>query len=733
MTTLAAITTNAGRAKILNQDQQGLSVRITHLAVGSAGYTPVATQTALQAEQERVLIADSRENPEQSRLDLSAVVNSALEYWVREIGLYDEDGVLVFLWSAPQASLSLGYKSANVDFLLGLSLSLADLPADAITIVDQGYDLELWIRPIEEDMAGEHPAGAQHHYAATNWRETDWINDSMAWEVQAEQWRMHGQSGVLVSRAYLESGSEPFNRPLDGSYSTLNIHNHPNYRAMAGIAEFAAAVNGYYVRTRHNDYRLQSAAAGAYLATSDVAGPVVPPSVSGSVSAQTAEMREYLRAFAAADPTIRDYRDHFRLTLSALEVWPEILPTDRSVTETYLSFRHLEIASELREQYARALEHFASGFKPRFENLSIIPGSIRQVSVAGRPALVAWRYRIICADIGSVRDWPLAQLMEPQDRLAARWHWGQNETVADAYSSRQSRYRINSKLTAEPSDGRETAPPRLLDTIMALLPGLNGPGANLSEIHGSDDPANPTATSTAYIYGTSAPLNAAYYNRAYGYSAGASNRSNTHRGFNDPTLFAALNTRPEVHAVEQGGRSYRYSYAVPLEIIVRTPLESWNPHALPIVADDAPVTGSGTVGSPYTAARANGRWYLTPTELYTGAAGAPDPADTDPGAVYVRDAGGTARATRSSGLYIHLPPIAGITPDIRLRYPIYPLYHEGSPVWAMAQAALGDMSRAHLAAMSQLAALHDRVASIEAGAVANAAQLSRIYKQGLSS
>jgi hypothetical protein len=414
-------------------------------------------------------------------------------------------------------------------------------------------------------------------------------------------------------------------------------------------------------------------------------------------------MREYLRAFALADPSIRDYRDHFRLTLSALEVWPEVLPADRQIIETFLSFRHLEAATELREQYAQELEYLASGFKPRLENLSIIPGSVRQVSINGKPALVVWRYRIICADIGSVRDYPLSQLVELQDRAYWRWHWNRTGAWNYWHTDRSARYRIKPELAADYTDGVRFGS-RLLDSLMANLPGLSGPGASITESHTSDDPSQPAAMVPVYARGTAANLNAAYYNREFSYPNGASNRSVALRGYNDPTLFVARTDRPEVHGITSGAQTYRYSYAVPLELLVRTPLESWNPYNMPIVADEANVSGSGTEANPYLEARASSRWYLTPNALFSGGdASNPDPADTGAGAVYMRDTGGTVRAVRASGMYVHLPPIAGIADDIRLRYPVFDLYHEGSPVWGMAQAAFGDIARANFAQLRQLA------------------------------
>jgi hypothetical protein len=638
-------------------------------------------------ERERVEIVSSRIVADQYRLDINALFFGETEYWVREIGFFDSDGVLIWLWSSPTETL--GYKSAPVRFLLGLSLTVVDVPLDAITIVDQGQPLELSLALIEEDLGGTHPVGEFHNYHGTDWQETDWLVQAVNWETQAELVRANGQSGIVNVRQYNEGGTEAFNRPQDGSFAVLNIHNHPNYPQMCGIAEISAAINGYYVRTRHNDYRIVAAAAGDYLAYTEIGPPAVPASVTAfpAVADQVTEMRAYFQAMAAADTGLRDFRTHFRWTLSVLEIWPEIMDADRQFQETYPSFRHMESTLEMRAQMERVLELAATGWKPRAENVSTIPGSARQITVNGEPRWVLWRFRIICKDVGNLQTYPIATLLTLADRPNVRWHLGQ--TLEQLRLTRSARFSVNRALAADHYEGSYNGLD-LLDTLMAMVPGLSGPGANITESHPSNE-------SNAYIYGTTSPLNAAFYNRKFSYSIGASGRTTARRGWNDPTLFTALTNRPEVAPVTSGAYSYRASYAIPLELILRTPLEAWNPYALPQIADTVAPTGLGTQASPYNGYRNKDYYYLTPGSFFSGAAGNPDQADTDPGNVWIYDTGNVACAVRAAGIYVHLPAISGITPDIRLRYPIYPVYHDGSYANALLQSTQGDMSRASIA------------------------------------
>jgi len=64
--------------------------------------------------------------------------------------------------------------------------------------------------------------------------------------------------------------------------------------------------------------------------------------------------------------------------------------------------------------------------------------------------------------------------------------------------------------------------------------------------------------------------NYAYYNRAYSLADDdAVNLRNYTNGWTDPTLVTAHTNNPLIY----GG----ISYLLPLEIILRTPLEEWNP------------------------------------------------------------------------------------------------------------------------------------------------------------
>ena len=74
-------------------------------------------------------------------------------------------------------------------------------------------------------------------------------------------------------------------------------------------------------------------------------------------------------------------------------------------------------------------------------------------------------------------------------------------------------------------------------------------------------------------------------------------------------------------------------------------------------------------------------FYRTPWEFFDGSEYRDDPADTPRDFVYVLNRSGTASfKVRSSGIRTFLPGISQIG-KIHQRYPIHPVYGEGSPVW----------------------------------------------------
>lgn len=138
---LTVVITQAGRSAAMQANLAGLSVNISEIGLGDAGYVPQDTRTALASERARVPVASSNSYPDEFRVRLNFVLDNADEFWVREVGLFLEDGTLFAVWS--DSLVNLGYKSSANKFLMGFNLVLDAVPAGSVNIIDEGAPLEL--------------------------------------------------------------------------------------------------------------------------------------------------------------------------------------------------------------------------------------------------------------------------------------------------------------------------------------------------------------------------------------------------------------------------------------------------------------------------------------------------------------------------------------------------------------------------------------------------------------
>jgi len=139
-TPLQPLITKAGLAAILRADNTGIAAQITHIALGTSGYSPDASFKSLQNEVARYPVAGG-ERLSNTLLHIVALADGSTAHWVREIGFLLSDGTLFAVWSHPTTPLA--YKSADTDLLLAYDLSVAALPANSVTIVSTEAGLSL--------------------------------------------------------------------------------------------------------------------------------------------------------------------------------------------------------------------------------------------------------------------------------------------------------------------------------------------------------------------------------------------------------------------------------------------------------------------------------------------------------------------------------------------------------------------------------------------------------------
>ena len=95
-----ALLTNQGAAKLANAAALGTKISITEMAVGDGGGvlpTPDATQTTLTGEKRRAsLNALTIDTANSSQIIAEQIIpESEGGFWIREIGLFDADGVMI--------------------------------------------------------------------------------------------------------------------------------------------------------------------------------------------------------------------------------------------------------------------------------------------------------------------------------------------------------------------------------------------------------------------------------------------------------------------------------------------------------------------------------------------------------------------------------------------------------------------------------------------------------------
>ena len=155
---------------------------------------------------------------------------------------------------------------------------------------------------------------------------------------------------------------------------------------------------------------------------------------------------------------------------------------------------------------------------------------------------------------------------------------------------------------------------------------------------------------------------------------------------------------------------------MPLELVLLTPLMKFNPHGVPeLTSEDNPAQynpkANATAGR--TSAQAvpgyhpgNLLYYHTPSTFYTGGdVPDADPADTALKELWMRCADGAARKHTPSGTPVFLPLIGGMTKRVRMRYPIYYQFHEGSH-------AAAELSAYKLEISSQIMTLQNAIADL---------------------
>ena len=132
---LQFIITDAGRAAIAQVGGAIGPVTLTKIAIGSAGYTPTASHTSLQAEIKR-LDPSGSSVPVPGTIHLTTQDDSADSYSVKEIGLYTNNGVLFAIYSQTGVILT---KGSTASALFAMDFVMTNVPPGSVTVGDAGF------------------------------------------------------------------------------------------------------------------------------------------------------------------------------------------------------------------------------------------------------------------------------------------------------------------------------------------------------------------------------------------------------------------------------------------------------------------------------------------------------------------------------------------------------------------------------------------------------------------
>jgi len=129
------VITDAGRAAIAQVGGAIGPVTLTKIAIGSAGYTPLANRTALQTEIKR-LDPSGSSVPVPGTISITAADNSADSYSVREIGLYTNNNVLFAICAQTGVIMTKGSGSSA---LFAMDFVMTNVPAGTVTVGNVGF------------------------------------------------------------------------------------------------------------------------------------------------------------------------------------------------------------------------------------------------------------------------------------------------------------------------------------------------------------------------------------------------------------------------------------------------------------------------------------------------------------------------------------------------------------------------------------------------------------------
>ena len=283
-----------------------------------------------------------------------------------------------------------------------------------------------------------------------------------------QELRSSGQSGIKIVRQRRTSDEHNYGVESHAGETTAAIHDHSEYKALAGKGQTTVVMNGVQFSTRHDDYHLEMASQNSqeFEKTEEIPFPDVPPLRDGNKDTKITEMRKWFKAFKDQDHTKLDYRNYFKPILCYIEgAWYQ--KKTNKIDGGSKSARHFIDADSWSELDARLRFVGYSGSKDIAENLASLPSKIIDMINGTIPVIARWKYRILCHPIR--RDLPVKHLKVVDD-IASRMMMG--KTLEEHQNSRAARFVLK-------DDEKDSSQETLLDTVMGEIPGMNNYPGNV--------------------------------------------------------------------------------------------------------------------------------------------------------------------------------------------------------------------------------------------------------------
>lgn len=157
--TINPVITDAGLAAAIAADGAGLSLAITHVALGAGSYTPTGLETALVDRRETVTIASGTVGVG-GTFSVAVVFpeNTGTAYDAKEIGFYAGNPASGgTLFAVHSSATSIVFRS-TLDFLAQFSLTLAAVPTGSVSVlIDPAAAILHALIQEHEDKPDPHP------------------------------------------------------------------------------------------------------------------------------------------------------------------------------------------------------------------------------------------------------------------------------------------------------------------------------------------------------------------------------------------------------------------------------------------------------------------------------------------------------------------------------------------------------------------------------------------------